>query len=227
MKRTARPESVLTLDDIDRHKHDGTGNGNCASDEGSTMTGLDKQEFLAWAYDDLLTNTTRGVLAEYIVAKALGICDTKRVEWDKYDLVIGDIGVEVKSAAYVQTWKQTRLSEIAFNIRPAKGWDARNNTYAASAKRSADVYVFCLLTANDRNQIDPLDVAQWEFYVLPTSELDRQVPTQKTIRLGPLLKDLHPRQCTYDELKAAIKAAAAVNRGRIGNAAAGDALTDT
>ncbi len=84
------------------------------------MSYLDKQEFLAWAYDDLLTNTTRGVLAEYIVAKALGICDTKRVEWDKYDLVIGDIGVEVKSAAYVQTWKQTRLSEIAFNIRPAK-----------------------------------------------------------------------------------------------------------
>src|SRR5690349_13127115 len=76
---------------------DGTGKGNCASDEGSTMTYLDKQEFLAWAYDDLLTNTTRGVLAEYIVAKALGICDTKRVEWDKYDLVIGDIGVEVKS----------------------------------------------------------------------------------------------------------------------------------
>ena len=109
------------------------------------MTYLDKQEFLAWAYDDLLTNTTRGVLAEYIVAKALGIRDTKRVEWDKYDLVIGDIGVEVKSAAYVQTWKQTRLSEIAFGIRPAKGWDARTNTSAASAERSADVYVFCLL----------------------------------------------------------------------------------
>ena len=34
------------------------------------MTRLNKQEFLAWAYDDLLTNTTRGVLAEYIVATA-------------------------------------------------------------------------------------------------------------------------------------------------------------
>jgi len=45
------------------------------------MTRLNKQEFQAWAYDDLLTNTTRGVLAEYIVATALGIRDTKRVEW--------------------------------------------------------------------------------------------------------------------------------------------------
>ena len=41
------------------------------------MTHPTKQEFWEWAYDDLLANTTRGVLAEYIVAKALGIRDTK------------------------------------------------------------------------------------------------------------------------------------------------------
>ena len=152
------------------------------------------------------------MLAEYIVAKALGILDTKRVEWDKYDLEIDGIRVEVKSAAYVQTWKQTQLSKIAFGIRPAKGWDARTNTYATSAERSADVYVFCLLKGEDREHINPLDVAQWTFYVLPTSELNRKVPEQKTIRLGPL-KALGPHQCTYDELKAAIHEAAAVNRG--------------
>jgi len=174
------------------------------------MTYLDKQEFLAWAYDDLLTNTTRGVLAEYIVAKALGIRGTTRIEWDKYDLDIDGVGVEVKSAAYVQTWKQTRPSTISFDISPTTGWDARTNTYAASAKRSAAVYVFCLLEGEDREHIDPLVVAQWTFYVLATSELDRQVPTQKTIRLGPL-QALCPPPCTYDELKAAIDAAAAVN----------------
>ena len=62
------------------------------------MTDPNKQEFHAWAYDDLLTNTTRGVLAEYIVATALGIVDTKRVEWDKHDLEVDGIGVEVKAA---------------------------------------------------------------------------------------------------------------------------------
>ena len=176
------------------------------------MTYLNKREFQAWAYDDLLTNTTRGLLAEYIVAKAVGIRNTKRVEWDQYDLEVDGVGgVEVRSAAYVQTWEQTRLSEITFNIRRAKGWDARTNTYAASAKRSANVYVFCLLKGEKRGHIDPLDVAQWEFYVLATSELDRHVPTQKTIRLGRL-KDLRPRQCTYGELNAAIHEAAAVNR---------------
>ena len=176
------------------------------------MTYVDKQEFLAWAYDDLLTNTTRGVLAEYIVAKALGIGDTKRLEWDKHDLDIDGVGVEVKSAAYVQTWEQTRSSVIGFGIGPAKGWDARTNTYAASAGRSADVYVFCLLEGEDREHIDPLELAQWTFYVLPTSVLNREIPEQKTIRLGPL-KALGPEECTYAGLKAAIQKAAAVNRG--------------
>jgi hypothetical protein len=180
------------------------------------MTYLDKQEFLAWAYDDLLTNTTRGVLAEYIVATALGIGDTKRIEWDKVDLRVGRIGVdhfgvEVKSAAYVQAWKQTRPSEIAFDIAPTTGWDAEIDTYVTSPCRSAHVYVFCLLTGTER-PVDPLDVEQWEFYVLSTSVLNHQVPVQKTIRLGPL-KALCRHPCTYDELSAAIHKAAPVNPG--------------
>jgi hypothetical protein len=172
------------------------------------MTRPNKQGFWEWAYGDLLSNTNRGVLAEYIVATALGIHNTKRVEWDRYDLVIGDIGVEVKSAAYVQTWKQTQLSKIVFGVRPAMGWDARTDTFAESAGRSADVYVFCLLEGDDHDAINPLDVAQWTFYVLPTSKL----PEQKTIRLGPL-KALGPYECAYDELKSAIHGAAAENRG--------------
>ena len=176
------------------------------------MTHLNKQEFHAWAYDDLLTNTTRGVLAEYIVATALGVHDTRRLEWDKHDLCVGDIGVEVKSAAYVQSWVQARPSVISFDIRPVKGWDARTNTYAASAERSADVYVFCLLNGTERERIEPLDVAQWTFYVLPTSVINQKALTQKTIRLRPLIA-LNPRECVYADLDPVIRAAAAVNRG--------------
>lgn len=172
------------------------------------MTHPNKQGFWEWAYGDLLSNTNRGVLAEYIVATALGIHDTTRVEWDRYDLVIGDIGVEVKSAAYVQTWKQAQLSKIVFGVRPAMGWDSRTDTSATIAQRCADVYVFCLLETKDRDAINPLDVAQWTFYVLPTSKL----PEQKTIQLAPL-KALSPCECVYEGLKTAIHKAAAENRG--------------
>jgi hypothetical protein len=63
------------------------------------MTHLNKQKFQAWAYHDLLANTTRALLAEYIVAKAVGALKKKRVEWDRYDVKIDRIGVEVKPAA--------------------------------------------------------------------------------------------------------------------------------
>jgi hypothetical protein len=177
----------------------------------STMTHLNKQEFHAWAYHDLLTNTTRGLLAEYIVAKALGALTKKRVEWDQYDVKFDGVGVEVKSAAYVQSWKQTKPSVISFDIAPRTGWDADTDSYAASPGRSAKVYVFCLLKGTGRKKPDPLDVGQWTFYVLATSVLNREVPLQKSLRLEPL-KALGAQECTYDGLKAAIRAVAANHR---------------
>ena len=138
------------------------------------------------------------------------IHEVKRVEWDQYDLDFSGVRVEVKSAAHVQSWPQARPSVIEFGIRPTVGWDSRTNTYAPSPMRSADVYVFCLLNGEDREKIDPLDVQQWTFYVLPTSELNRNVPEQKKIRLGPL-RALNPRECTFGELKAAVQAAAEIN----------------
>lgn len=176
-------------------------------DEGPAGTRLNQQDFYAWAYGDLFTNTTRGVLAEYIVATALGITGTKRREWDQYDLQFGNVGVEVKSAAYVQAWKQARPSDISFSIRPARGWDPNTETFADTAQRSAKVYVFCVLEGEVRERIHPLDVAHWTFYVLSTRELNRHVPEQRTIRLGRL-KEIVARQCKYGELKAAVEEAA-------------------
>ncbi|MCB1292831.1 MAG: hypothetical protein KDB45_15165 [Mycobacterium sp.] len=164
---------------------------------------MNKQEFQAWAFDNLLANTTRGLLAEYIVATATGALAPRR-EWNQYDLKVGDIGVEVKSAAYVQAWKQAQPSVISFDIGLKTGWDAETDTRAAGPCRSADVYVFCLLKEKDLDRVKPLDVEQWTFYVLATSVLNRERPVEKTIRLEPL-KALGAKQCTYDGLKAAIE----------------------
>lgn len=172
------------------------------------MPRLKPRKFYAWAYGDLFTNTTRGVLAEYIVATALGLDETKRREWDQYDLKMGDVGIEVKSAAYVQAWKQARPSKIVFSIRRAQGWDGDTYTYADSPRRSAGVYVFCLLEGKVKDSIDPLDTAHWTFYVLPTSQLNRHFPTHKTIGLNRL-EEIGARPRKYGELKAAIDEAAA------------------
>ncbi len=72
------------------------------------------------------------MLAEYIVAKALGTLNKKRVVWDSYDVRVGDIGVEVKSAAYVQSWR-AQPSPISFDISPKTGWYESTDPYSASA----------------------------------------------------------------------------------------------
>jgi hypothetical protein len=43
-------------------------------------------DFWQWAYSDLLQNTTRGVLAEYIVAVLLNVDQTPRNPWLPFDL---------------------------------------------------------------------------------------------------------------------------------------------
>ena len=149
------------------------------------------KDFWQWSASDLLNNTTRGVLAEFLVAHALGIHkEGFRVEWDAFDLETCDgLKVEVKSAAYVQSWPQRQLSPIRFNVAPKKRiWEAavdRAHWYDPP-RRVADVYVLCLLEATDPEEIDPLDVKQWVFYVAPTTVLDAKIGARKTVGLASL-----------------------------------------
>ena len=44
-------------------------------------------DFWSWNQSDLIENRTRGILAEFIVKKALEIESDKRIEWDNFDLI--------------------------------------------------------------------------------------------------------------------------------------------
>lgn len=76
--------------------------------------------FWQWSASDLVSNATRGVLAEFLVASALGLAGGVRAEWDAFDILLADgTRVEVKSAAYLQSWAHAKLSNVTFSIRPA------------------------------------------------------------------------------------------------------------
>ena len=161
-------------------------------------------DFWRWSSSDLLSNATRGVLAEYIVGLALGCTLTTRIEWDAADLVTPDgIRIEVKSAAYLQTWAQQRVSRITFGIQPTTAWDAATNTISEARRRQADVYVFALVDHQAKATVDPLDLDQWVFHVLPTAVLNEHAAEQKTIGL-PRLLTLDPESARYGDLKAAV-----------------------
>jgi len=156
-------------------------------------------DFWQWAYSDLLNNTHRGKLAEFIVASALDVADGIGGTWDKYDLTFEGIGIEAKSAAYLQSWHQEKLSDISFDIRPTLAWNATTGKYDTEQKRQADVYVMCLLKHKDKNTVNPLNLEQWEFYVVETSMLNELLPVQKRVSLGFLKKHITP--CDYSDIR--------------------------
>ena len=158
-----------------------------------------------------MDNTARGTLAEFLVAAALGLLDTPRLEWDSYDLQTRTgVTIEVKSAAYIQSWKQDSESAIEFRINRRKKFDPDTGKEVVGPERRwADLYVFCVLEG-----AEPLNVDRWRFYVLRTAVLDKICPEQKTIRLRPLLNRLRPRECHYRDLCHAIDDLAGSRPGR-------------
>ncbi|MGB3200275.1 MAG: hypothetical protein WBA99_05200, partial [Nodosilinea sp.] len=117
--------------------------------ENGLPIGIKLIDFWQWSSSDLLSNTLRGRLAEFIVASALGGTTGTRVEWDSIDIISQTgIKIEVKSSAYLQSWKG-KESRITFDIGHKLAWDWDNNSFPANPTRTADVYVFCLLDHRD------------------------------------------------------------------------------
>ena len=159
--------------------------------DGSNNLDFNLLSFWQWSSSDIVSNSTRGILAEYIVGKALECIkdDDIRDEWGAYDLITqGGLRIEVKSAAYVQSWQQSRLSKISFKVPKTFGWDKETNKFDKEKKRQADVYVFALLSHKDKKTVNPLDISQWEFFVLPTKVLDEMERSQHSITLPSLKK---------------------------------------
>lgn len=173
--------------------------------KGAGITVLD---FWRWAFSDLIDNTQRGVMAEFLVYSSLNSSTTDtqmRENWLPFDITSpSGRRIEVKSAAYIQAWTPENIfAQIRFDIGKKLAWDNATATSATVAKRNCDLYVFCLFTAKTKS-VSPLNLDYWDFYVLPTSILDEKVPNQKGIALSSLLK-LEPVKTDYAGLDAVIE----------------------
>ena len=92
---------------------------------------------LARAFSDLRDKTQRGVLAEFLVALALGRIETRRKAWDDSDVTTGSgLRVEVKASGYLQSWAQAQHSRLSFGRIIARTLDA-NADGSAPSPRSA------------------------------------------------------------------------------------------
>ena len=165
--------------------------------QGSSLRVID---YWKWSGSNLMDNTSRGVVAEFLVATAIGLHRKPRVEWERYDLELRPgVTIEVKSSAYYQSWDQEQRSTVEFAIGRRKRWRAEKRRWSKERARWANLYVFCVLEG-----CDPLDTNNWEFLVLPTAELEKDHGESTRIRLRPL-KELKPEACRYPDLKVVIE----------------------
>ena len=170
--------------------------------EGATLL-----HFWQWMGSDLVSNALRGAFGEYLVALAVGAADKVQEEWAPYDVRSPDgIRIEVKTSGYIQTWQQQTLSTPRFGIGKSYAWNNETGTFSPAPQRSAEVYVFCLHHHKDQDTINPLDLSQWTFYILPTATLDRMAGDQKGIGIGGLER-IAAQRVSYDGLCQAIRTA--------------------
>lgn len=163
--------------------------------------GINVLDYWKWAYSDLLNNTYRGILAEFLVYSSFkndSLTSQIRADWLPFDITSpSGRRIEVKSAAYLQSWTKENLSNIIFDIAPKRAWSA-DGAMASEKKRNSDLYVFCVYTACTREE-SLLNLDLWDFYVLPTYALDNMSLNQKSIGLKSLLK-LNPIKTNYYSL---------------------------
>lgn len=174
---------------------------------GDRFAGIDASvvDFWRWAFSDL-RDTVRGVLAEFLVASALGRTGLRRKAWANHDVESeSGIRVEVKASGYLQGWPQAKVSRLSFGRVAARSWDEDTNELGVEPEVRADVFVFCVQTCKDHATYDALDVGQWEFYVVPARHL--RECGYKSVTIGWVRRLVEP--VTFDRIAAEVESAGA------------------
>ena len=146
-----------------------------------------------WRFMFSQLNNQHETIAEYLVNRALGAEKAENVSsWTGYDLSYRAKRIEVKASSYIHTWNRKRVSQTrTFSIAPSSNlyWYGQRERDGKTQSRQSEIYIFCLNTNQDIENVDPLNLDYWEFYVVPTFVIDARCdrignPDQKKISLS-------------------------------------------
>ena len=194
-------------DQIERNREKNTSytsyrEGDCFMISGSPVFTV--LEFWRYCYGDLAGQSP--VIAEFLVAKALGIEKAENVTyWTPYDMSYRGMRVEVKSTEYVHAWNKKRVSKVrTFSIAPSHNQYWGNEEHK-SLSRQNDLYVFCLNTNQEVQNPQPLNLDFWEFYLVKTDVINRYTekignPDQKKISLN-VIRRMAGEPVKWDSLR--------------------------
>lgn len=141
------------------------------------------------------------VIAEFLVEKALGIDMAQNTDyWTLYDVLYRDYRIEVKQTGYYHPWNEnSKISKLRrFGITKANSSYESNET-VNKFERQNDIYVFCLNIGETRVDSNPMNVDNWEFYIVPTKIINEKCGDNKSIGLKRV-RELSDK-IDYDKLK--------------------------
>lgn len=163
------------------------------------------RDFWRWALSDLKDNFNRGLLAEFLVARALGDTRPVRISWDNYDVLTPcGIRVEVKASAYLHGWPTKRHGRLEFARLRARSWDPETDTFSLEPEIRADVFVFAIQTCKDHGEYDVLNLDQWTFRVVPARIIEEHAG--KSVGMA-FLDRYAPEELRWEALVGAVQRA--------------------
>lgn len=177
--------------------------------------GFNLMSFWSYQYSNIWSQT--GEMAEFLVAKALEGKDTytrNHEYWAVWDLNYRKLRIEIKASADFHSWNinEKKKTIRVFDIHKVYDWGyiTEEPETKGTMRRMSQIYVFCHnkcpMDSYEPETCDPLNLDNWDFYILPTSTLDKCCGNQKTISLGRL-KRIHGRiPYRFDEIKDAVDA---------------------
>ena len=172
------------------------------SKDGQSLS-LTMTDFWAWAFSDMTYCIHLSALAEYIIATALSITSsmpyvTRKHNWPSELVTKSGHTINVKMAAFIQSYDPEHPDFIEFYIKPRRLLDGTVHKLDTPFKRHCDFYVFAVYKGMCMND-SPLNLDLWDFYIMPTKVLDETIPTQKKISFRSLLK-FNPVKCDFNSI---------------------------
>lgn len=144
--------------------------------------GLSVKDYWQFQFSNLIDNL--GYVAEFLVAKALEKGEPDNCNgWSLFDAQYKGKRIEVKASSYWQSWKKSHAisEQRIYSIRKTHVEYQNSKTELA---RQNDIYIFCIDMGRTEESANPLNLENWQFYVIPTKVIDKNCKDQKTISLN-------------------------------------------
>lgn len=180
-------------------------NGNERFTHNGNDLGLSVMDYWKFQFSNLIDNL--GFVAEFLIAQALNKDEPDNcMGFTLYDIDYRGRRIEVKATSYYQAFKKSHIisEHRVFSIR--KTHIEYQNSKSPLARQN-DIYIFCLDKGRTKETANPLNLENWDFYVVPTKVINEQFGNQKTLSLKRLIKiEKYGVGLTYDKLKETINA---------------------